>query len=53
VGGDARSDNDLLHTTIATSIVHQYLEILVGNARSAHRTWRTSTARSSTSSPPA
>lgn len=33
VGGGARSDNDLLHTTLATSIVHQYLEILAGNTR--------------------
>ena len=31
VGGGARSDHQLLHTTLATSIVHQYLQILAGN----------------------
>jgi hypothetical protein len=33
VGGGARSDNDLLHTTLATSIVHQYLRQLAGDKR--------------------
>jgi hypothetical protein len=33
VGGGARSDRQLLHTPLATSIVHQYLQILAGNAR--------------------
>jgi hypothetical protein len=33
VGGGASSDHELLHTTLATSIVHQYLEILAGNKR--------------------
>jgi len=33
IGGGARSDDELLHTTLATSIVYQYLEILAGNTR--------------------
>ncbi len=33
VGGGARSDHQLLHSTLATSVVHQYLAILVGNSR--------------------
>jgi hypothetical protein len=33
VGGGASSDHELLHTSLATSIVHQYLEILTGNTR--------------------
>lgn len=33
VGGGASSDHELLHTSLATSIVHQYLEMLAGNTR--------------------
>jgi len=33
VGGGASSDHELLHTSLATSIVHQYLEIQAGNTR--------------------
>jgi hypothetical protein len=34
VGGGARSDRELLHSSLATSIVHQYLGILAGDQRS-------------------
>jgi hypothetical protein len=33
VGGGASSDHELLHTSLATSIVYQYLEQLTGNTR--------------------
>jgi hypothetical protein len=33
VGGGASSDHELLQTSLATSIVHQYLEMLAGNTR--------------------
>jgi hypothetical protein len=33
VGGGANSDHELLHTTLATSIVHQYLRQLAGDKR--------------------
>lgn len=33
VGGGASSDHELLHTTLATSIVHQYLRQLAGDKR--------------------
>jgi hypothetical protein len=33
VGGGTSNDHELLHTALASSIVHQYLQILAGNTR--------------------
>jgi hypothetical protein len=33
VGGAAQSTRELLHSTLATSIVHQYLGIVAGDSR--------------------
>ena len=34
MSGSARSHHEILHTNLATSIVHRYLEILAGNTHS-------------------
>lgn len=34
VGAGARKEDELLHTNLATSIVHQYLQLLAGDTRS-------------------
>jgi hypothetical protein len=33
IGGAARKEDELLHTSLASSIVHQYLRLLAGDSR--------------------